>query len=80
MSGISKKYFSVVHDINLSSEDLNHDLSKINDNLFQWKISFDRGPTKQAEEVIFAGKSQNRNYPPMISTVTVLNKLHSRNL
>lgn len=80
MSGISKKYFSVVHDIYLSSEDLNHDLSKINDYLLQWKISFDRAPTKQTEEVIFARKSQNRNYPPMISTETVLNKLHSRNL
>ena len=45
--------FSVVHDITTSSCDLNYDLSRVKEWAFQWKMSFNHEPSKQAEEVIF---------------------------
>ena len=32
--------FSIVHDLNVSANDLNHDLKKINDWAYQWKMNF----------------------------------------
>ena len=45
--------FSVVQDITLSAKNLNDDLKKINKWAFQWKMSFNPDPNKQAQEVIF---------------------------
>ena len=45
--------FSVVDNINLSSTNLNSDLSKINACANQWKMTFNPDPNKQAQEVIF---------------------------
>ena len=42
--------FSVVHDIDTSGKDLNHDLEKISEWAFQWKINFNPDPTKQVQE------------------------------
>ena len=42
--------FSVVHDIDTSGNDLNHDLEKISEWAFQWKINFNPDPTKQVQE------------------------------
>ena len=53
--------FSVVHDVNTSSTDLNNDLRKISDWAIQWKMSFNPDPSKQAQEVIFSRKRQNNN-------------------
>ena len=50
-------FFSVVHDISLSSFQLNDDLFKISNWAYQWKISFNPKVVKQAQEVIFL--SQN---------------------
>ena len=33
--------------------------------MFQWKISFNPEPSKQAQEVIFTGKLQKKDYPPL---------------
>ena len=54
--------FSVVHDVNTSSTDLNNDLRKISDWAIQWKMSFNPDPSKQAQEVIFSRKRQNPNH------------------
>ena len=61
-----KSLFSVVSNINNSSEELNRDLILINNWAFQWKMSFNPDPNKQAAEVIFSHK---RNPPlhPVIS-------------
>ena len=54
--------FSVVHDVNTSSTNLNNDLRKISDWAIQWKMSFNPDPSKQAQEVIFSRKRQNPNH------------------
>ena len=48
--------FSVVYDVNTSANNLNNNLSKINDWEIQWKMSFNPNPSKQAQEVIFSRK------------------------
>ena len=48
--------FSVVYDINISANDLNHDLEKISEWAFQWKMKFNPEHTKQAQEIIFSRK------------------------
>ena len=46
--------FSVIHDANSSQIDLNEDLDKINNWVYQWKMSFNPDPSKKAQEVIFS--------------------------
>ena len=36
--------FSIVHDPNATANDLNNDLSKINDWAYQWKMNFHPDP------------------------------------
>ena len=48
--------FLVVRDMTSSANILNNDLSKINNWAYQWKISFNPDPSKQAQEVIFSRK------------------------
>ena len=50
--------FSNVHDISLSSLQLNDDLVKISNWAYQWKMSFNPEVTKQAQEEVFSQKSQ----------------------
>ena len=52
--------FSVVQDITLSAKNLNDDLKKINKWTFQWKMSFNLDPNKQAHEVFFPGNLINQ--------------------
>ena len=58
--------FSVVHDIHSSASDLNKDLKTINEWAFQWKMSFNSDPNKQAQEVIFTRKSKNKHHTPLM--------------
>ena len=48
--------FSEVRDINTSAAHMNNDLRKISNWAFQWKMSFNPDPIKQAQEVIFSHK------------------------
>ena len=57
--------FSVVHDITTSSCDLNYELNRVREWAFQWKMSFNPEPSKQAQEVIFMQKFQKKDYPPL---------------
>ena len=57
--------FSIVHDLNVSANDLNHDLKKINDWAYQWKMNFNPDPSKQAQEIIFSRKTQENFHPPL---------------
>ena len=57
--------FSTVSNIKKSSEDLNCDLTTINNWTFQWKINFNPDPTKQATEVIFSRKNKPVNHPTL---------------
>ena len=58
--------FSVVHDSTTSSCDLNYDLNRVREWAFQWKMSFNPEPSKQAQEVIFTHKLQKKDYPHYI--------------
>ena len=55
--------FSIVHDIDSSTKQLNDDLKKISDWAYQWKMSFSPDLSKQAREVIFSCKSSRVDYP-----------------
>ena len=57
--------FSVVHNLNTSTNNLNEDLKKINDWATQWKMSFNLDPTKQAQEVIFSHKIKKPLHTPL---------------
>ena len=50
--------FSVVCNATVSASRLNNDLVKIRDWAFNWKMSFNPDPTKQAKDVIFS-KTKN---------------------
>ena len=50
--------FSVTHNITSSANDLDNDLKKISDWAFQWKMSFNPYPSKQAHEATFSRKSK----------------------
>ena len=58
--------FFVVHDVATSSCDLNYDLKRVREWVFQWKMSFNPEPSKQAQEVIFTHKLQKKDYPHYI--------------
>ena len=57
--------FSKVIDKNNSNAQLNSDLAKIGKWVFQWKMSFNPDPNKQAIEVCFSNKRDKENYPPL---------------
>ena len=49
-------FFSIEQNVNTSANHLNNDLSKISNWAFQWKMSFNPDPSKQAQEFIFSCK------------------------
>ena len=55
--------FSSVYNPLLPAEIMNNDLIKISEWAYQWKMSFNPDPTKQAQEVIFARKLKKRVHP-----------------
>ena len=66
--------FSVVKNVDASNIDLNNDLKKIGEWAFQWKMSFNPDPTKQAQELIFSRKVQTTNHPPLFFNENVVLK------
>ena len=50
--------FSVIHDVDISGDELNNDLYHINKWAFQWKMSFNPDPSKQAQGIIFSRKTK----------------------
>ena len=47
---------SVVEDSQSTATDLNNDLNLINQWAYQWKMSFNPDPNKQATEILFSSK------------------------
>ena len=43
--------FSIVNDINFSTEEINNDLKRISEWAYQWKMIFNPDLTKQAQEI-----------------------------
>ena len=54
--------FSVAHDLNTSASDIDNDLKLISDWAFQWKMSFNPDPGKQAQEIIFSRKKMKSSH------------------
>ena len=46
-------FFSVIHNIDTSANELNNNLYKINYWTFQCKMSFNQDPNKQSQDIIF---------------------------
>ena len=46
--------------------ELNDNLGKIRNWVFQWKMSFHPDVDKQAQEVIFSGKIKSTIHPPFV--------------
>ena len=65
--------FSAVHDIDTSANDSNHDLEKISELAFQWKIKFNLDPTKQTQEKIFSKKKLFLSTPVVCFKKTPVN-------
>ena len=57
--------FSIAFDVNRTAEELNKDLNVIKDWAFQWKMSFNPDPNKQATEVIFSHKKNEVLHPTL---------------
>ena len=55
--------FSVVKNVDESANTLNDDLHLISQWAFQWKMSFNPDPNKQAHEVVFSTKKSEVNHP-----------------
>ena len=50
--------FSLILDKDLPAKHLNDDLNRMDNLAFQWKMSFNPDPNKQAQEVLFSRKIQ----------------------
>ena len=55
--------FTIVKDPDISAFDLNHHLHLISQWAYQWKMSFNSDPTKQAIQVVFTRKSKQIDHP-----------------
>ena len=58
--------FLLVQDVYTSAKELNDNLKKINDWVFQWKMRFNHDLSKQAPEVIFSRKVKRSTHPPLV--------------
>ena len=65
-----KLAFLVLYDIKQSGINLNDDLEKISNWVFQWKISFNPDINKDAQKVIFYCKLQGSNHPSLTFSTT----------
>ena len=57
--------FSVNHDVETSENEFNNDLYQISKWPFQWKMSFNPDPSKQAQEIISSRKTKKSSHPSL---------------
>ena len=67
--------FSIVNNPQNSANDLNDDLSTIQQWAYQWKMNFNPDPTKQATEVLFSCKKNKVCHPPLIFDGQIVKKM-----
>ena len=60
------RFFSKVKYETSSNTQFNNDLNKISKWAFQWKVLFNPDPSKQAIEICFSHKRENKNYPSLM--------------
>ena len=71
---------SVVHDANTAAKELNNDIVKISRWTYQWKMSFNPDPSKQAQEVIFSRKTKKNTILLSLLTTIMYWKLIHKNI
>ena len=69
--------FSIVYDPDISATELNCDLKTISKWAYQWKMSFNPEPAKQAVEVLFSQKKQIICHPPLLFNDSTVSRNHS---
>ena len=68
-------FFSIVYNANTTAKELNNDLVKISSWAYQWKMSFNPDPNKQAQEVIFNRKTKKNTILLSFLTIIIYRKL-----
>ncbi len=58
--------FTVVQEPSAAAEDMNHDLELINQWAYDWRMSFNPDPQKQAVELLFSKKRHAADHPVII--------------
>ena len=66
--------FHVVKDPNTSAKILNHDVTRISEWVYRWKMSFNPDPSKQAQAVWFSNNATNANHPNIIFNGSTVQK------
>ena len=72
--------FHVVKNPNTSAEILNHDLTRITEWAYRWKMSFNPDPSKQAQEMLFSNKVTKTNHPNIIFNGNTVQKSANQKL
>ena len=67
--------FSTISNITKSVNELNKDLCLINEWAFQWKMSFNPDPNKQAADVIFTRERIQGNHPELVFNKSIVTSL-----
>ena len=70
--------FSTVKVPERTANNPNNDLKEINKWAFQWKMSFNPDPTKQAQEVIFSRKTTKKIHPKIFFNNIPVSKANSQ--
>ena len=70
--------FSVTHEVNVSTRELNDDLRKISNWAFHWKMSFNPDVNKQAQEVIFSRKIKINVHPLLVFNNNIVSQANSQ--
>ena len=69
MFGDNTSLFCTVADPNTTANRINNDLHNINTWAYQWKMNFNPGTSKQAQEVIFCHKIKVTAHLNLLSTI-----------
>ena len=72
--------FSVIYDSGITALELNSYFSRIKQWAFQWEMSFNPDPNKQAQEVIFSRKLKKFCHPLYVSTIKMVLRHHRKNI
>ena len=67
--------FSLVRNPSISAWEFNHDLQLINNRAYQWKISFNPEPNKQAVELLFSPKHKSPIHLPIFFNGTEVTRI-----
>ena len=72
--------FSIVYNANTTAKELNNDLVKISRWAYQWKMSFNPDPSKQAQKVTFIRKRKKNTILLSLLTTKMYLKLIHKNI